>query len=67
MHVKYLILLRYCTPIMFACFVCAFLSLCAHNFPEKSITREPKKIIVEYTSYGKDPTKIALPNAIGLI
>ena len=27
---------KYCTPVMFACFVCALLSFRAHEFPAKS-------------------------------
>ena len=30
--------------VKFACFVCVFFSACGHCFPEKSETREPKKI-----------------------
>ena len=41
----------YCTPVVFAYFVCSLLSFCALEFPNKSETREPRKIIVECTSY----------------
>ena len=46
---------------MFARFVCALLSFCAREFPEKSEIREPGKIIVECNSYvydGDKPLKI---------
>ena len=36
---------------MFALFVCALLIFYAREFPAKSETREPRKIIVEYTTY----------------
>ena len=42
---------KYCMPVMSACFVCALLSFCAREFPEKYETQEPGKIIVECTSY----------------
>ena len=38
-------------PVMSARFVCALLIFCTREFPAKSETREPKKIIVEYTLY----------------
>ena len=31
---------KYCTPVMFAHFVCALLSFCARNFPVKYETQE---------------------------
>ena len=46
--------LKYCTPVMFARFVCALFSFRARNFPAKSETQEPGKIIVECTSYDSD-------------
>ena len=36
---------KYCTPVMFARFVCALLSFCAREFPVKSETREPGKLL----------------------
>ena len=45
---------------MFACFVCALLSFCMHEFPEKSETREPGGIIVEYYSYTCNSVTIPL-------
>ena len=48
---KYQSLQKYCTLVMFARFVCALLSFCARKFPAKSETREPREIIVEFTSY----------------
>ena len=41
----------YCTPVMFAGFICALLSFCACKFPAKPETQEPGKIIKECTSY----------------
>ena len=41
-----------CTPVMFAHFVCALLSFCAHGFPAKYDTQEPGKIIIDCTLYG---------------
>ena len=43
-------MVKYCTPNMFSLFVCTLLSFCAHEFPAKSKTQEPGKIIVECTS-----------------
>ena len=31
-----LMLAKLCTPVMFACFVCALLGFCVRKFPEKS-------------------------------
>ena len=36
---------------MFDRFVCDLLSFCACEFPAKSETREPRKIIAEHTTY----------------
>ena len=52
MRAKYQIPQKYCTPVILDRFVCALLSFCAREFPAKSETREPGKIIVECTSYG---------------
>ena len=41
----------YCTPVMFARFVCDLLSFRARKFPEKSETQEPREIIMECTLY----------------
>ena len=41
----------YCTPVMFAGFICALLSFCACKFPAKPETQEPGKIIKECTYY----------------
>ena len=38
---------KYCMPLMFDCFVCAFLSFCACEFTVKYETQEPRKTIVE--------------------
>ena len=51
MNVKDQISQKYCTPVMFARFVCALLSFCACEFPAKFDTQEPGEIIVECTSY----------------
>ena len=40
-----------CTPVMFARFVCTLLNFSAREFPAKSETQKPRKIIVECTSY----------------
>ena len=42
---------KYCAPVMFDPFVCAFLIFCTREFPAESETGEPEKIIVERTSY----------------
>ena len=46
----------YCMTITFARFVCALLSFCAHEFPAKSETREPRKIIMECTLHANETT-----------
>ena len=51
MRVKYKIPRKYCTPVMFALFVCDLLSFCARKFPAKSKIRELGKIIIECISY----------------
>ena len=48
------ILQKYCIPVMFDRFVCALLSFSVWEFPAKSETQEPGKIIVECTSYDSD-------------
>ena len=35
---------KYCTPVMFACFVCALLSFCAHEIPENTKPENPGKL-----------------------
>ena len=42
---------KYYMPVMSACFVCALLSSCSHEFPTKPETQEPGQIIVERTTY----------------
>ena len=58
----------YCTPVMFAWFVCALFIFRARKFPAKSETGEPGKIIVKCTSYHtnvhfppQSPNKILVP------
>ena len=46
MRVKDQILWKYSTPVMFARFVRALLSFYAREFPAKTDTQEPGKIIV---------------------
>ena len=41
---KYQIPRKCCTPVFFACFVCALFSLCARKFLAKSETQEPRKL-----------------------
>ena len=51
MRAKDQILQKYCTPVMWDQFICDLLSYRAREFPTKSETREPRKIIVECASY----------------
>ena len=48
----------YCTLVMFACLVCALLNFCAREFPAKSKTQEPGKIIMECTLYESWPPEV---------
>ena len=50
----------FCTPIMFARFVCALLSFRARKFSAKYETREHGKIIVECASYVKGGLPLVL-------
>ena len=52
---------KYCTPVMFTHFVCALLSFCAREFPAKPETLEPRKFIVERTSYASTSYEIMDP------
>ena len=37
----------YCATVMFTKFVCALLNFCAHEFPSKYETQQPRKTITE--------------------